>query len=477
VKPVAIWLALVAAAAALFLLFPGIDLWTSGLFWRPGQGFFLQDNPAVRAIYLGVPYLTHAIVVFVLLAFLWWLARRRPLLGLGRRKMAFLVLALALGPGLVVNVVLKDHWGRARPSQVTEFGGEKRFTPAPLPADQCRRNCSFAGGHAAMGFYLLAFAFLVRDRRRRRIAVAASVAAGALIGLARISQGGHFLSDIVFAGLLVWGVTWLLHLWIVERNGAAQLGRLLRHAHAAAPASARLGIWAVAVAAAITICVLYVDRPLTIWMKQQSDQVHAVFAFITKFGVSTGYLIGAASLFAALRLAARVPRLAGRRERLVAWSYLPAFVFTAMAASGLTVDLLKTVIGRSRPKLLFLPGETYSFGFFATGADNWSFPSGHTANATSLALALSILWPRLTPAFIAFAVLIAASRIIISAHYLSDVIGGAFVAVLMTSYVARVFARSGIDLALAKEGRLGPPGRPPWRVRLGVSRRTASDSP
>jgi membrane-associated phospholipid phosphatase len=231
-----------------------------------------------------------------------------------------------------------------------------------------------------------------------------------------------------------------------------------------------LGLWSAATAAAIALSVAFVDRPLTLWMKQRDGDLHALFAFITKFGVSTGYLIGTALLFLGLRLAARDPRLATWRERLVAWSYIPCFVFVSMAASGLTVDLLKTAIGRSRPKLLFGPGEMYSFGFFATGADHWSFPSGHMSNATALATALFILWPRHVAAYAIFALLVGASRVVISAHYLSDVIAGAFVAVLVTLYVRGVFARSGIDLELAKAGRLGPPGRPPWRVRLGLAR-------
>jgi lipid A 4'-phosphatase len=487
VKGIAIWLALAAAATALFLLFPGVDLWTSGLFYRPGEGFFLKDWAVVRAVYVAVPYLTQGILVLVLVALLWWLLRGRPLFGLERRKMAFLVLALALGPGLLVNTVLKDHWGRARPSQIVEFGGERHFTPAPLPAGECERNCSFVGGHAAMGFYLVAFAFLTPAPHPRRVVAAAAVVAGALAGLVRIAQGGHFLSDIVFAGLVVWAVTWLLHLWVVEHDGLtsppmrrlyAGVARLPGMTAAiAARRGGLLGLWSAATGAAVALSILYVDRPLTIWFHERDADLHALFAFITKFGVSTGYLILTALLFLGLRLAARDPRLAAWRERLVAWSYLPGFVFVSMAASGLTADLVKLLIGRSRPKLLFLPGEMYSFGFFATQADQWSFPSGHMANATALATALYFLWPRHVAACAIFALLIGASRVVLSAHYMSDVIGGAFIAVLVTLYVHRVFARSGIDLDLAKQGRLGPPVRASWRVRLGFGRAKPAPPP
>jgi len=322
-----------------------------------------------------------------------------------------------------------------------------------------------------MGFYLGAFAFLVPAGRRRTAIVAGAVAAGAATGLARIAQGGHFLSDIVFAGLAVWAVTWAVHLWVVEHDGLARL-RLPALASAASAHGWRvLALWTAATAATIALAVACVDKPLAFWMHAQSDTLHAVFAFITRFGISTGYLIAGAVLFVGLRLAARAARLAAWRERLLAWSYVPGFLFASLAASGLTVDLLKTVVGRSRPKLLFLSGgEMYSFGFFATGADHWSFPSGHTANATALAAAAWVLWPRGRPLFVAFALLIAASRIVITAHYFSDVVAGAYVAILVTLYVRRVFERSGIDLAAAKAGRLGPQERPPWRVRLGLGR-------
>src|SRR6202007_2501046 len=110
------------------------------------------------------------------------------------------------GPGLVTNAILKDHWGRARPTQITEFGGTKAFTPALVPARQCERNCSFVAGHPALGFYLVSFGFLVPPPRRR-VVEAIAIATGALFGAARIAQGGHFLSDVVFSGLVVYAVS------------------------------------------------------------------------------------------------------------------------------------------------------------------------------------------------------------------------------------------------------------------------------
>ena len=139
-RTLAAYAAALVLAAALFLLFPGIDLWAAQLFYRADGGFYLGNAWPVRAIYAGVPYLTDAVVVGVAALYLLSLRCGRPVAGVDGRVAAYLLLALALGPGLVVNTMLKDHWGRARPSQIEAFGGTRQFTPAPLPADSMRQQ-------------------------------------------------------------------------------------------------------------------------------------------------------------------------------------------------------------------------------------------------------------------------------------------------------------------------------------------------
>ena len=214
-----LFLAAMLAAGLLFWAFPGVDLWVSGLFWRPGEGFFRRDFLPFAIVHEGVPYLTTAIGL-ALVAFAIRAGRRRR----GRRVALYLILSLALGPGLVVNTVLKDNWGRARPSQVTEFGGAKRFTPAPLIADQCGRNCSFVAGDPAVGFWFLSLAFLL-SQPWRCFAASGAVALGAFFGLARIAQGGHFLSDVIFCGFAVAATAWLLHRLIVAKGAIRMPGR------------------------------------------------------------------------------------------------------------------------------------------------------------------------------------------------------------------------------------------------------------
>ena len=446
-----------AAALLLFTALPGIDIWFSGLFYRPGSGFFLAEWAPVRLLFRSAPYITASLVLFAITAGASHYFGRR-LLGCDARAALYLVLALALGPGLLVNTILKDHWGRARPSQIVAFGGDKQFTPALVPSQQCDRNCSFSSGHAALGFSLVAFAFLASERRWRRIAIASAIAAGGLLGLARIAQGGHFLSDVVLSGLLVTATSWLLHRLIMVPDWPATPAR-------------RLALWAGATAIAVILSVLFLDRPAALYFHAQSEQLHAIFRFITQFGISTGYLVGAAIAFGALRLAARLPRFADWRDRIEAYSALPLFFFVSVAATGLAVDLVKTIFGRARPKLLFSEGAYY-FGWLGTRSDFWSFPSGHTANAVSVALALSMIWPRSRAVAAIFAALVAASRIIITAHYVSDVVMGAFLAFAIVPYIRFVFAQSGIDLDAARRALPRPRRALPWRVRLGLDRRS-----
>jgi membrane-associated phospholipid phosphatase len=114
---------------------------------------------------------------------------------------------------------------------------------------------------------------------------------------------------------------------------------------------------------------------------------------------------------------------------------VPAFLFAAVAASGLTVDVLKIVFGRTRPRLLFSAGS-YGFDWLGWRADYWSFPSGHAATAAALVVALWWLWPRHILFYLALGGMIAASRVITCVHYLSDTVMGAAIAVAVTRALA-----------------------------------------
>jgi hypothetical protein len=112
----------------------------------------------------------------------------------------------------VVNVVFKDHYGRPRPREVVELGGQERFLPVWVMGSDPQAK-SFPCGHCAIGFYL-GTPWLVLRRRRRGLALGflvAGLAWGATMGAARMMAGGHFLSDVVWAAGMTWLVALALH--------------------------------------------------------------------------------------------------------------------------------------------------------------------------------------------------------------------------------------------------------------------------
>ncbi len=477
-RGVAIYSALLASALALFLLLPQLDLWVSDLFYARGRGFVLASWPPVILVYRAVPWVAWGIVLVVAGAGIWLFLVGRPLWRFDRKALLFVAFSTALGPGFLANTVLKDHWGRARPVQIEVFGGPHHFSPGPLPAAECARNCSFVSGHAALGFSLVAFAFLLQPGPPRRRGIGAASAVGGVVGLVRIAQGAHFLSDVVFAGLLVFGTTALLYWWIVERDGLAapslmQLYREIGRASALAcrfarrswrSPAVRLGATAVATTILVVVSIGSVDRPLALFLHARDADLHALFDLIGRLGEAWGWLFFFALAFAGLHWGGELPRLRPVVEPMRALSAIPAFLFASIAASGLVVDVMKIGFGRLRPKLLFR-SDLYGFTWLGWHPDHWSFPSGHSATIVALFSALWWLWPQHLLFYILAAAIVAGSRVVVGAHYPSDVMAGALVAVVTTRYVALVFARWSIDLAASRRGRVGAAPIPPWPCR------------
>jgi lipid A 4'-phosphatase len=194
------YLLMATAAAALLVAFPEIDLWLAGMTFTPGAGFIGWRLGWLSAIRSGFIVFYFACLAAAMLG---WLATRR-----GERRLfaskqwRFILACLVVGPGLLANVGFKDQWGRARPKHMIAFGGSKQFTPALLPTNQCKRNCSFVSGEASSVFAPFFAAAAVAPPWAATLLFAGSVA-GLAAGAVRILQGAHFLSDVVFAGLFM----------------------------------------------------------------------------------------------------------------------------------------------------------------------------------------------------------------------------------------------------------------------------------
>lgn len=189
-------------AAIVFIVWPQLDLVVAGLFYR-GNGHFVGDTPlgrAVRHVCESVPFVIMAVAVIL------HVLRRSGRSDIGAPNGAGILMmaaSLALGPGLLVNVVLKDHSHRPRPVQVSEFGGTAAFRPFYRLDGGCGSNCSFVSGEGSAAFWTVAPALLAPPPFRLP-AVAAALAFGAVTGALRMAFGGHFLSDTVFGALLTW---------------------------------------------------------------------------------------------------------------------------------------------------------------------------------------------------------------------------------------------------------------------------------
>ena len=114
-------------------------------------------------------------------------------------EIVLLWLSSLVGLIVVINLLFKNFWGRARPNEVIDFGGINNFTPWYQITDQCITNCSFVSGDSSVGFALIMFYFLVNKITYLWIALIF----GFGLGLLRIMEGGHFISDIVLSGVII----------------------------------------------------------------------------------------------------------------------------------------------------------------------------------------------------------------------------------------------------------------------------------
>lgn len=198
-----------AIAATVFAAWPSLDLATSALFYD-SDGLFVARGWTINRL-RRVGDLAPFAVFFAMVA-----AGLLKNLGVRRvpapnvRGIVFLAASLVLGPGLLVNVGLKDHWHRPRPGHIVEYGGKATFQPFYRLDGACDTNCSFVSGEVSSAAWTLAPALLAPPPWRPA-AVVVSLAFASTMGLLRIAAGGHFLSDAVFAILFTALIVLLLH--------------------------------------------------------------------------------------------------------------------------------------------------------------------------------------------------------------------------------------------------------------------------
>lgn len=213
--------ALAAVVSSLFFyVFPGVDLSVSRWFYDAAEGFVLAGSPPLRALRSSSTWVMGGVLFLTLFQ-----VARHALAGRiaeqGARRSLWLLSGLLVGPGLLVNGLLKNHWGRPRPNATDLFGGEAPFQKVWVISDWCERNCSFVSGEASSAAWLVAAA-LIAPRRIRTVATTLAAIYAFALSINRIAFGGHYLSDVLLAWLLCALVFTGLHRLILTRSAAGR---------------------------------------------------------------------------------------------------------------------------------------------------------------------------------------------------------------------------------------------------------------
>jgi undecaprenyl-diphosphatase len=195
--------------------------------------------------------------------------------------------------------------------------------------------------------------------------------------------------------------------------------------------------------------IAFIDRPLSQYMRTLDPALIDSFRAYTNLGKSDIYLwpSGLAAIVCfTLAQWEKFPN--SRRDEIRSVGRKLGFFFLCVALSGIASDIIKPILGRARPVLLDRQ-DLYAFTPFTFHTANYqSMPSGHATTAFAVAAALALLWPRGKIVFYAFAFAIGLSRIMVNAHFLSDVIAGAALGLLTVKALRGLFQRQG--------WRLGP---------------------
>ena len=215
--PVRTTLVATLALSALFLIWPEIDLWFSGLFYDPETGFAAADLPPLQSLRGIAEMAIWLIAVATILSVLVKLALPERPSPIAPGSSLLLISTLITGPGLLVNGILKANWGRPRPTAVEAFGGDAPYVEVWRITDYCDGNCSFVSGEASAAIWLVTLALVVPIAWRNRTAIVALLVAGTL-SLNRVAFGGHFLSDVLISWSLTLTVIAVTHHFLFVRS-------------------------------------------------------------------------------------------------------------------------------------------------------------------------------------------------------------------------------------------------------------------
>jgi undecaprenyl-diphosphatase len=216
------------------------------------------------------------------------------------------------------------------------------------------------------------------------------------------------------------------------------------------PAPRQLAIACAAFVVLFLVGMFFVDAPVTAAAMGLPHWVHSFFDTITDYGKSGWFLWPIGLLFLAL---AALPPVLPRLAQLVVAAMMVrvGFLFVAIGVPSLFDTIIKRMIGRARPMVTGHLDPTV-FSPFIWRSDYASLPSGHATTAFAVLVAFSTLWPRSRTVFLVYAVLIAMSRVVVTAHFTTDVLTGALVGIVGALMVRRWFALRRLGFSIAPDG-------------------------
>ena len=219
----------------------------------------------------------------------------------------------------------------------------------------------------------------------------------------------------------------------------------------------------------VATAMVFADAQLAAAAKHIPAWLHAAFAFVTEFGKSGWFLWPTGIVLLAIAVVASPALAPLSRLMLAAIAVRAGFLFVAIGAPSLFATIIKRVIGRARP---FVGNEADPFLYLPLSwqAAYASMPSGHATTAFAAAVAIALIWPRLRWPMLVYAVIIAASRVALDAHYLSDVIAGAFMGGTGALLVRDWFARRNLGFRVDAKGAAHLMPGPSWQRIKRVAR-------
>jgi membrane-associated PAP2 superfamily phosphatase len=194
----------------IFGVYPQLDLKLAALFYDPSTNGFIAVGDWVIYVRDAATLLITLLVAPALFAIVGKLIMPQRRMLIPGRAALFLSVSLVVGPFLVTNVILKDHWARMRPADMVQFGGNEQITAWWDPTGPCPDNCSFIAGEPSAAFWTFAPASFAPPQWRP-LAYAGVLIFAAAMGVLRMASGAHFFSDVVFAGVFMFLVVWTLH--------------------------------------------------------------------------------------------------------------------------------------------------------------------------------------------------------------------------------------------------------------------------